>query len=122
MSKSEEINERRQHVRFQPKEGAFVATAGNLGQILDISMAGLAFSFVNWDDQTSNSGELDIIFDGNDLLNSLPYKTISETVIENKFPSSPILMKRCGLEFGKLTAEQETLLELFIKQHTISEA
>lgn len=122
MNTTENFVERRKHKRFQPKEGTFVATAGNLGQILDISMAGLSFSFVNWDDQTDNSGELDIIFDGNDLLNRLPYKTISETIIENKFPSSPILMKRCGLKFGELNAEQKTLLEVFIKQHTINEA
>lgn len=122
MTASEDFVERRKHRRFQPKDGTFVATAGNLGQILNISMTGLAFSYVNWDDKTGNNGELDIIFDGNDLLNNIPYKTVSECVIENKFPSSPILMKRCGLIFGELTSSQKTLLENFIRHHTIGEA
>lgn len=122
MNNNETLLEQRKHKRHRLKERAFVATAGNLGEILDISEVGLAFSYVNWDDQTNGSGELDIIFNGADLLNNLRYKTVSEKVTGNKFSSHPILMKRCGLVFGELSSVQKAKLENFIHNHTDGEA
>ncbi|MBU0544273.1 MAG: PilZ domain-containing protein, partial [Proteobacteria bacterium] len=114
MNNNETFIERRKHKRHRLKEGAFVATAGNLGQILDISEVGLAFSYVNLDDQTNDTGELDIIFNGSDLLNNLPYKAVSEKVTESKFSRHPIVIKRCGLLFRELSSAQKAELETFI--------
>lgn len=122
MNVYEKAKEQRKHQRFFSKDGAYAATSGNVGQIINISMGGLAFSYVNLNDRPNVPGEMDIIIDGNSFLKNLPFKIIAENTVENKFSASPIQVKRCHVQFGEFNANQRRQLELFIQQHTIGAA
>ena len=122
MKANDKVNERRKHQRFRSKDGAYVVTAGNLGQILDINLQGLSFSYINLHDRATRPGELDIIVGGNDFLKNLPFDTIEENLLENKFSTTPMQMNRCGVRFGDLTVSQKSQLEEFLKHHITGEA
>lgn len=114
VAKKENDSERRKHLRYKVKECAF-SSRKNLGEIIDISMGGLSFRYV--DTGLSQSSPPDIIngssvlFGNDDLcIHDLPYKIISDHAIGAGL--SPV--RRCGVQFEKLTAKQIAQLEQFI--------
>ena len=109
--KRKEVDERRKHKRFRVQSGAFtVLTAFSwphsnprLGQIIDISMGGLTFSYITSEESLNVSLELSIFLAGNRFhLRSISFKTISDAET-NEVPFSSINMKRSGVQFGELT-------------------
>jgi hypothetical protein len=118
--------ERRQQPRFKVVEGVFAALVNHssrLGQIRDISKIGLAFRYIDHGDEPGETSELKIIIgSGGVYLDKLPFKKVSDFEIENEFSFSSLKMRQIGLQFGKLTAEQQRRLENFIQKHTIGEA
>jgi len=127
--KRKEVDERRKHKRFRVQSGAFtVLTAFSwphstqkLGQIIDISMGGLAFSYIASEELPNVSLELSIFLAGNRFhLRSIPFETISDAET-NEVPFSSITMKRSGVQFGELTPDQISQLKYFIRNHTTGE-
>jgi len=125
--KRKEVDERRKHKRFRVQNGAFaVLTAFSwphstqkLGQIIDIGMGGLAFSYIASEEPSNGSLELSIFLAENRFhLRNIPFKTISD-VETKKVPFSSITMKRSGVQFGELTPNQISQLKYFISNHTI---
>ncbi len=121
---STDHSERREHTRFHAKNGAYTVFSQKSvipGRINDISMGGLSFSYVEGEEWYHDSYELDILFgDADFFLDSIPFETVSDTIIENESPYSQIIMRRCGVRFGELTTEQQTQLKLFIRQNTLN--
>lgn len=115
--------ERRSHTRFQAKTGAYTVFSRKSvipGRINDISLGGLSFSYVEGEEWYHDSSELDILFGDTDFfLDSIPFETVSDRIIENESPYSQIIMRRCGVKFGDLTSEQKTMLKIFIRQNTL---
>lgn len=104
------LAERRLHPRHPAKSGTI--TANNLtGEIIDISMGGLAFSYLEraeWDGESFDHG---ILLGENDLcIEDLPLKVISDCAIN----SGISIIRRCGVKFGKLTPKQIAQLEYYI--------
>jgi hypothetical protein len=74
--------ERRVHNRYKLQEGAFAAPwapVRKLWQILDISHGGLAFRYIPYIQEISESGELEITTrDVGFSLEKIPYRSVSE--------------------------------------------
>lgn len=118
--------ERRQHPRFKVAEGVFAALINHtsrLGQIRDISKIGLAFRYIDHGDDPGETIELKIIIGSEGVyLDKLPFRKVSDFEIKNTHSFSSLKMRQIGLQFGKLTKQQQHRLEHFIQNHTIREA
>jgi len=129
VNKRKEHVERRQHERFQVRDGAFVVLRPRssilgqdidiVGKIIDISQAGLVLRYVSSQERSHESFELDIVLAGNGFrLNGVPVKTISDSQMADKAASNSTTVRRRGVQFGTLTEEQTSQLERFIRDHT----
>ena len=125
ISKSKKQVDRRRHKRFHVRDTAFVVfrapwpRSTSVAQIIDISMNGLAFSYIAGEKRSNSSSKLDILLGNRSFyLDKVPFKTISDCKAPNKVPLSSIEMRRCGVQFGKLTQEQVSKLKYFIWNHT----
>jgi hypothetical protein len=120
-----EFDEHRKHKRFQVPGGVFVGfgpRANKVGQIVDVSMGGLAYRYVGCE-ESSDGSHLDIFVTDNDFyLGAVPFKTVCDLQVAGRAASSPMTMRRCGVRFGKLTGKQNAQLEYFIRQYTLGEA
>ena len=121
MSMAKKMVERRKHRRFSISDGAFVALRPHyqrIGQVVDISMGGLAFTYMADQESPNQSFEADIFLAGRAFSwQGVPFKTISDCESHRNAFSS-IKMRRSGLQFGELTPQQQVQLECFIQEHT----
>lgn len=128
MNPNKEMVDQRKHKRYQVPRNSYVSLGSAdfvLGQILDISMGGIAIRYMG-SERLPDESHLDIFLTEDDLLLSkVPFKTVSDYEIPNTvlcrtvdpIPSSCRTMRRSGLQFGGLTADQRAQLEGFIKGH-----
>ena len=124
MFNRKELAEQREYKRFRVPKNAFAALGPDyikVGQIINISMGGLAFRYLG-SEEPSNASELDIFLARRAFyLYKLPFETVRDFVT-NEMPFSSINMKVCGLQFGGLTDEQKSDLRYFIQTHAIGRA
>ena len=117
--------ERRRRQRFKATEMAFAALVNHnskLGQIRDISTAGLSFRYIEDPGQTDDARELKIIIGQRGLyLDKIPFRKIFDFEIDSEYSFSSIKMRQIGLQFGELSTEQKRRLHLFIQEHTEGE-
>jgi len=122
---SNELVDRRNTKRFRIKEGSFAALlphSNKLGQIADLSKGGLSFLYLDMGEGSNESSELDIYVAGDDFyLSKLAVKTVSDIRIPNKIPINPVVMRRCGVQFGDLAPEQTSSLDLFVQTYANGE-
>jgi len=128
MTDGKELVERRKHERFQVEDGALAVLRRpwphptTLGQIIDISMGGLAFRYIAGEERSHEPSELEILWgDCSFRLDKIPFETISDFKTANEAPFSSIEMRRNGVQFGELRPEQMSQLEYFIQNHAIGE-
>ncbi|NVM21601.1 MAG: PilZ domain-containing protein [Desulfobacterales bacterium] len=122
MSNRKKLVERRKDKRFQVKEGALAVLRphpAKLGQIIDISRGGLAFTYIAGEGKPTGSFELEIFFSDNGFhLDKIQFETVSDFEIR-EVPFSSITMRRCGVRFGELTDNQVSQLEHFLRSYTL---
>ena len=115
--------ERRKNRRLQVQDIAFAVLRDQgrqLGQIVDISMGGLAFNYIAGGGNADSAFELDILLAYKGLyMKKIQFKTISDFQIANKSPFTAITMRRRGIKFGELTPKQTSMLKNFIQEHTV---
>ena len=115
---------KRKHNRFKAQEDTYAALVNDsikVGQIINISKGGLAFSYIAKGAQLTGWHKMNIFLSGHHFyLKGVPFKAISDFLIDNKTQFSTVFMKHCGGQFGGLTPSQTTQLEYFIANHTIS--
>jgi hypothetical protein len=120
-----EFADHRKHKRFQVPQGVFVGFGphvNKVGQMVDLSLGGLAFRYIGTGESQDGS-HLDIFMTDNDFyLGLIPFKTVSDFEIVQTTPSSPMTMRRSGVRFRKLSSEQRSELEYFLQHHTLGEA
>ncbi|NVM22536.1 MAG: PilZ domain-containing protein [Desulfobacterales bacterium] len=123
MIKRKKLVERRKHTRFHAKDGALaLLTSGSakLGQIIDISVGGLAFCYIADEERSNGSFELGLFFSDNGFyLDGVRFEIISDFEIGDEVPLNSITMRRCGVQFAKLTHNQISQLEYFIQNYTL---
>jgi hypothetical protein len=119
------FDELRKHKRFQVPGGVFVGfgpRANKVGQIVDVSMGGLGYRYVGSED-SSDGSHLDIFVTDDDFyMGAVPFKTVCDFQVVGRVAASPMTMRRCGVQFGRLSRKQNAQLEYFIQQHTLGEA
>lgn len=113
---------KRKHNRFKVKEETYVALMNDtikVGQIINISKGGLAFSYIAKDTDIQGWHKMNIFLSGNNFcLKEIPFRAISDFLIENDILFSTVLMRQCGGQFGELTPDQKMQLDYFIENHT----
>lgn len=106
--------ERRQHQRFEVREGLFKAKSIS-GKIVDISMGGLAFSYIDDGTWTDESFDCGMLWGEKDLhLEDIPFKIISDCAINEGLT----ITRRCGVKFERLSPKQLAQLEYYIWTNT----
>ena len=119
------IVERRKDKRFRVEDGSLVVCgphSDKVGQIIDMSMGGLAFSDISTEDQSNRSFELDILLtDHGFYLERVPVKTISNLEMANESPTVSTTTHRHGVQFKDLTQDQTSKLKYFLQNHTTQE-
>jgi len=123
--------ERRKHNRFKVKKGPLVEFLKprflKLGkprivktaQIVDISLKGLAFEYVDHNMWSPDFNELSIAEAIDKIkIEKVPFRAISDFSI-SRIENSTFL-RRCGVKFGELTPNQKDQLHFFIQGHKIS--
>ena len=122
------MDEKRGHKRFGAKGGTFAVLGPhvkNLGRIIDISKGGLAFSYHENGEPLHKLFELDILLGDNGFyLDKVPFNAVwdFQVVIDEEAPASSLAPRRCGVQFGALSDDQESQLDYFIQNHTLGEA
>ncbi|MDF1577921.1 MAG: PilZ domain-containing protein [Desulfurivibrionaceae bacterium] len=112
--KDEQAVERRKHKRFKAKSGTFKA-ANVEGEIIDISMGGFAFSYLDNGDWADETFDIGMLLGEKDLcIEDVPFKIISDCAINRGLS----ITRRCGVKFGKLTPKQLSQLEFYIWANT----
>lgn len=114
--------ERRRHKRFSTQEGSFAIVKNHFskpGQIIDVSMHGLAFKYIDNGKNSKGILKLDILLSGHGIYSkNIPFKTVSDFEIKSEIPFTSIKMRRCCVKFGKLDCLHASQLEDFILNHT----
>ena len=126
MAANQGMVERRKHKRYQAQDGAIAAFRNHaikVGQIMDISLGGLSFQYIDEGEQPKKSFDLDIFLTENVFrIESVPAQTISDFEIVSEVPYSSVKIRRHGAEFGELTQKQVSQLHYFFQNHTTGEA
>ena len=117
--------ERRKYVRFLAQDNTFAALRigfKKVGKIDDISINGLAFSYLS---ETVGVGsdrhltQVDIFTSGNNFhLPNIPCKIVYDIQDSTSEKYIDLMTCRCGLKFNEPTKSQSEQLELFIKNYT----
>ena len=107
--------ERREHPRFLAKIPTFVTLwseydsnyTENMGQLLDISRAGLALRCTANPEEPNNYSLLEILLSGyNFNIDEIPFKVISTIEMTTDSNLSELTLRRYGVQFGRLTTDQ----------------
>lgn len=118
------LRERRKFSRYAVKSGLLAITDKRIGEIIDISINGLAFRYIFWGDQSIKSPNCDLkilVTDESYLLEEIPIKFVSDNFLQNSFTFSSLVMKRSGVEFYDMPPLQVTQLENFISKYSLWE-
>jgi hypothetical protein len=121
MTMKKQVVERRKHMRFRVQDGTFAVFgphSSKIGQIIDMSIGGLAFSYIAGEGRPNRSYELGILLAENSFyLTRIPFETIWDKEAGG-VPFSSVAMRYCGVQFGELTQNQASQLRYFIQNHT----
>lgn len=120
MEKNEKADEQRKHKRFDVKDGAYSVLGYQptvMGQIINISMDGLAVTYKG--KRLKESNEVDLfISDAGFYIDQIPVKTISDHKLVGKFLFSSKTVWQRSLQFGDLTDDQKSQLKQFLQHYT----
>lgn len=93
-----------------------------MGQIINISKNGLAFDYIERQSKTIEVFKLDILFaEDAYFLGKVLFRPIFDYAIDAEIPFNSFIIRRCGVQFGELTSQQESKLEYFVNRHTLLE-
>jgi hypothetical protein len=123
MTDERELVERRDHERFEVPQGAYVTLGPRgkvMGKIVDISMSGVAFGFIDGEKPSKDLNELDMLFmDSGFSMRKIRFDTIWNFRIPNEVLYNDQQMRRCGVKFKKMNRDQTFELKCFIESHNI---
>ncbi len=111
--------ERRRDQRFVVKGGTYAvlgAPANKLGQIVDISMSGMAFTYLADLHPLGKAEGLDILANHELCVEKIPYTTVTDIVIPNYAPFSTIVMRRHSVKFNGLSTETKNKIQELIER------
>ncbi len=93
-----------------------------MGQIIDISKNGLALDYIERRGEAMRVFKLDILYAQDTFyLGKLLFKPVYDYVLDTEVPVNSFAIRRCGVQFGELTAHQKSRLEFFIQNYTLAQ-
>ncbi len=131
MSPDKQIIERRKVKRFKVCEGAFAVlkpntTFSKIGNIIDISPAGMAFHCVDAQEnelKTDGTNKMDIFMTGSGfVVDHIPFRVVSEVVLPKVIPFYSVVTRRLSIEFMDIPHRKRMMLENFMHKHVHHEA
>lgn len=115
--------ERRKYPRFDTKDVAFAVLKADreeeLGQIINISLGGLAFHYFIGNREFQKAERLDVLLADNGLqVENIKFRVVDDCELVNELPFSSITKRQQRVLFDDLTASQKQGIESFIQRHT----
>jgi len=123
MDKNKLVKERRKHQRFGIKDIAFAIirshTEEELGQIVNISMGGLAFQYFIGNREFQKAESLDVLLaDSGVHVEDIDFRVVDDYELVNELPFSSITKREQRVHFKELNTAQKKGLDSFIRRHT----
>lgn len=109
--------ERRKHRRYTLRQGGFAGFSPNMGEIIDISVGGILFNFLEFSKGAEENGNFVICTEDGCCLDTIPCRIVSDKVLANESSLSQIVTRQRRVMFEHLTEEQRSLLSDFIDSH-----
>lgn len=112
--------DKRKHKRFDVKDGAYSVLSYHptvMGQVINMSMDGLAVTYKGKRLEESNEVDL-FISDAGFYTDQIPVKTVSDHKLAGKFLFSSKTIWQRSLQFGDLTNDQKSQLKQFLQRYT----
>lgn len=117
--------ERRKNKRYKAVEGAYAAISPNshkLGQIIDISMGGLAFKYIDTsseDNEQENLAPEETIFLSSMgyYVGDLPFKTVADYEVTNAPSFSSMKIRKRHVQFKDLSFKQLFDLDYYLRNN-----
>lgn len=121
MSRKKRMKERRAYQRFRTQEGTYAVFgphSSRIGQIMDISMGGIAFHYMAGQEPNGRDDMSIFLAESSFYLKKISFETIWDKETR-RVPFSSINMRRRGIAFADLSDDQRSQLEHFIENHTL---
>ena len=120
------MNERRKDKRFRAGREAFAVVKGLsrelVGRIKDISLGGLAFSYIDPHAPVPESSRIDILVPEDDFyLDDLPFTRVRDVELAGDSSPGTIALRRQSLRFLRLTPAQIAQLADLIQRRSSEE-
>lgn len=116
--------ERRKNKRYKAVEGAYAAISPNsnkIGQIIDISMGGLCFKYINTENKSEepvNRNEKSIFLSSvGYYVGDLPFQTIADYEMTDRPSFSSMKVRKRHVKFTDLTFKQLFDLDHYLKNN-----
>ncbi len=116
--------ERRKNKRYKAVEGAYAAVSPNshkLGQIIDISMGGLSFKYIDTsnDEKENNAIPEESIFLSSMgyYVGDLPFKVVSDYEVTNAPSFSSMKVRKRHVQFSDLSFKQLFDLDYYLRNN-----
>jgi len=130
VANKKEFVERRKHERLKVKNGAIaiirlsniLGTTQKYAQIINISQGGLAFRYIDRNDESNEPFKLDLLFIQDSIcsayLKYVSLKTVWVSDIDSKSSFNKLQIKQQGVEFGEMMPNQIAQLDRFLLKCT----
>jgi len=116
--------ERRKNKRYKAVEGAYAAISPNshkLGQIIDISMGGLSFKYIDTSGETKRQDSLNeeaiFLSSMGYYVGDLPFKIVADYEVTNAPSFSSMKVRKRHLKFTDLTFKQLFDLDYYLRNN-----
>lgn len=116
--------ERRKNKRYKAVEGAYAAISPNshkLGQIIDISMGGLSFKYIDTSNDEMDNGvapeESIFLSSMGYYVGDLPFKTVSDYEVTNAPSFSSMKVRKRHVQFTDLSFKQLFDLDYYLRNN-----
>jgi hypothetical protein len=118
--------DKRKDKRFLVGEEVIVAlrnSSSRVGRVKDISMGGLSFEHIYDEELEEDPPKRDVsLWTDNHSMADIPCRVVYDIPIseppEYDYLTVHFRTRRCGVQFERLTENQETQLDSFLKTHT----
>jgi hypothetical protein len=87
--------------------------------LIDVSKGGLSSQYIGNGEELLESSKLKLyVTDDGFILDDVPFMKVSDFQLSKEFPYSITKLRRCGVQFEKLTQTQVSMIDLFIHAYT----
>ena len=114
--------EKREYERYKVSNDVSVMLRNGFiecGQLINISKDGLALSYISNVKRIKGWFHIYLFSRDQFFLIDIPFRVISDFLIEDMTLFNTMIKKQCGGQFGELTNQQQSDLDYFIANHTM---